>query len=768
MDTTNVRVRYRPVRIGWCIRDGNWEDLRRVLRLTHVFWGGKFNPIIPVEAPHAEDTVRRFRVDILVDICEDKKIEAFKDGFKYLPWPLLEPALFSRSSDGLIPNFLDVSTVLVDAAEMLPESSRDRDNQFAMEPEKYPYAIVHCDDNDPLNDVMLATFGAYPTHAEIDRDYTRFITENINPFHYWPKQDGVIPACLLDQATPNEISARDLNWDRIPYPVTLGYYAGSATSFEDILNYWNLRAAGLSLLFLDPSYSERLAKLRESHTEFILTRHSISERQGKNQIPIWSRSPSLVKELNFPEEMVPYFHSIDSTDVTRGALTPTLNFFSRRTMLASLSQRHREVALAFQLPEKPFQVRDSVSGQHFIVATRNPFMQPDAGRTFWTPYCPELNPWYGRALFLSSRTARSEVDGIAMICPVTIESITVSSFGEQELTQKLFELAGIEARPSVPGRIAARLISQLGGLQGCRVLKVAGVRKLIKQYGPLGQFDRTEAIRLIGNTDPVTHQPRFSEYEELYIEQREPGTKLKPHDVFLYLLEKRVFRVGLSLKCPNCELHFWVHLDDLSTLINCELCGKSFDITRQLKDRSWTYRRSGLFGQENNQEGGIPVALTLQQLHTHLGTASGSMFLTNMSLSPLTAHIAHCETDIFVALSAGDKIQIAVGECKDAGGQIELDDAKKLAAVADAFPPHRFEPFIIFSKTAPFTPDEIENCRAAQMAHSARVILLSDRELEPYRLYEKTAKEFAVRQSASSLEEMARITHEVYFSPKPK
>jgi hypothetical protein len=231
-----------------------------------------------------------------------------------------------------------------------------------------------------------------------------------------------------------------------------------------------------------------------------------------------------------------------------------------------------------------------------------------------------------------------------------------------------------------------------------------------------------------------------------------------------------VFRVGLTPVCPTCELPFWVLLDDVSSEINCELCGKPFKLVRQLKDRAWTYRRSGLFGKENNQEGSIPVALTLQQLDTHVNRWSdGSLLLTNMLLTPAGANIQACETDIFVAIPSGDKLQIAIGECKDARGQIALDDAKKLAAVADSFPGGKFDSYIVFSKTGSFAPEEIENCRTAQhQSGGLRVIMLSDRELEPYFLYEKTSQQFEIRQSAVSLDDMARVTHDVFFAPRPK
>jgi hypothetical protein len=303
------------------------------------------------------------------------------------------------------------------------------------------------------------------------------------------------------------------------------------------------------------------------------------------------------------------------------------------------------------------------------------------------------------------------------------------------------------------------------------VLKIAGVRQLIKRYGPLEDFDRTAAITIIGNCDPVSGAPQFTDYEKLFIEPRDlKSSKLKPHHAFSYLLGKDVFRVGLSLTCPICELEFWLQLDDIANEVKCELCGNAFKISRQLKDRSWMYRRSGLFGKENNQEGSIPVALTLQQLENNLRSwTSGSLFLTSMRLTASGADISPCETDIFVAIPTNDKLQVAIGECKDTGGEILEDDVKKLTAVADSFPPGQFETYLVFSKTAAFTSKEIERCRTANHSReSNRVILLSDRELEPYFIYEKASEQYEIRRSARSLDRMAQATSDLYFAPKHK
>jgi len=45
-----------------------------------------------------------------------------------------------------------------------------------------------------------------------------------------------------------------------------------------------------------------------------------------------------------------------------------------------------------------------------------------------------------------------------------------------------------------------------------------------------------------------------------------------------------------------------------------------------------------------------------------------------------------------------------------------------------------------------------------------RVIMLTDRELEPYDFFERTKKEFAIDEYASSPSELARVTAQIYFT----
>lgn len=392
-------------------------------------------------------------------------------------------------------------------------------------------------------------------------------------------------------------------------------------------------------------------------------------------------------------------------------------------------------------------------------------MGGDEQVTFSYPFLPELNDFYRREACLVVDGARSERNGLGVITNVGRDTLTIRALRRRSLVTSIFEVFGMKAEASEAGRIASRLIQQMGGVQGCRPFKIAGVRALIEKYKPFQSFTRGGATQIIGDVDPVTNVPNFAHYESLFID----GEPAKPNRVFDYLAKKNVFRVGLKFTCPNCELEFWTSLDDVATEVTCEYCGQRFNVTPHLKDGAWAYRRSGLFGREDHQQGAIPVALTLQQLDTVLNW--GMVFVTSMNIESATgAFNKPRETDFVIISEKGffdEQLGLAIGECKG-GYEITEQDVKNLTQVADAFPKDRIAPFIVFSKTIPFTPEEIERCRVAQPEGRKRVILLSNRELEPCFVYERAAKEFDIDSTAVSLQDLANTTHLLYFNPRPK
>jgi hypothetical protein len=162
--------------------------------------------------------------------------------------------------------------------------------------------------------------------------------------------------------------------------------------------------------------------------------------------------------------------------------------FDSRSILASVSQTGGKSRISFQLPEKPFRERDAHFRQMMTVGIRQSLgYRPDSDQTLMTPFIPEMNEFYRNEMIVLDEL-RVQQNGFGVIVHSDISDLAFSALQTTRVIEKLFGTFGIHAEPSVAGRIASRLIHQMGGLQGCRVFKLPGVRQLIEQHSPLQSF----------------------------------------------------------------------------------------------------------------------------------------------------------------------------------------------------------------------------------------------------------------------------------------
>jgi hypothetical protein len=715
-----------------------------------------FNPILSIgDFDHAAQLVRLYEVDALFPAADDAQLRAFAERFSHLRWPSVHRTLFIGGSGARAHAiFLDI----YHPVRTIYEEHVDGKQEPRATATLYEWTAP-----DPLKHVFLAEFGAYPRREEIHLDYGGMVERNLKGVKVALPAVGPVPVESYRQLTPSALSRFNLSRDRSPnwdYP---GLYVGDANDFEDIVNFWNLRAAGVQVIFFDPEHEARLGEMARAYVKLLKERPR-EEGTFEGAFGIWSKKAKEVDVAIFQPECRIEVHK----EMWNGHnLKPPLMYIEDERVLGSRSENDGIPSLTFELREKPFYEGHEVHTQHLVASIDPLAFGEDEQVTFSYPFLPELNDFYRREACFTIDGARSERNGLGIITRVGTDALTIHALRRRTLIAKIFEAFGMNVQVSEAGRIASRLIQQMGGVQGCRVFKIAGVRALIEKYKPFQSFTRGDATQIIGEVDPITHVPNFSRYESLFIEPRE-GRELKPHQVFDYLVKKNVFRVGLTFTCPNCELGFWTHLNNVATEVTCEYCGQRFNVTSQLKDGAWAYRRSGLFGREDHQQGAIPVALTLQQIDTVLSW--GADYVTSMTVESATGSFAACETDLVIVSEKGfydDRLGIAIGECKG-HGEITEQDVRNLSHVADAFPKGRIEAFIIFSKTTPFTADEIARCHEAQSPGRKRLILLSDRELEPYFVYEWAEREFVIDPTAVSLEDLANTTHALYFDPKAK
>ena len=260
MDIVNLRIRYRPMRIGLCVEEGDVEAFRMAVRINTTLWGGRFNPIIPIGGckRSAKNLASAFQVDALQDISTGKPVTDFIDSLPHLKWPGYEKSLFARRERGTDAMLLDVYHPVRHLVQRPPAQS---DKQFQA-------FLLQWDDADSLRDVLAASYGEYPTNEAIGKDYLKLFRQ-LKPVGVRVDIDAV-PSDATDMLSPLAVTTLELSPTRLSWGhEEPGFYFGSASDFTDLVNFWNLGAANIDLVFYDPDFATRLELVVTDHKEWL-------------------------------------------------------------------------------------------------------------------------------------------------------------------------------------------------------------------------------------------------------------------------------------------------------------------------------------------------------------------------------------------------------------------------------------------------------------------------------------------------------------------
>jgi hypothetical protein len=760
-----IWLNYRPVRIGWVVEGRNVSQLVTATSWSTCLWGGRFNPIIPTDDVElANNLIATFRVDVLIPIAASEATSAFIAKYPHLYMDLSRPGLFA---DGRC-DFADIRHAMSRAMALRD----DRHKSLAFEPVRPVWS-----QDDPLAALLSVLVGRYPDPNEVTIDYAEWMRRSLDTFEFSLTKEIEVPTNVVGSLTPLALTSYGIT-SRSIRPILRwfgpGLVFGDAQDFNDLVLCWNLRASGAEVWFCDKSQKSRLGPSVDAFVAAL--RKNVAE--VPNRIRLWLRTAPDV-----PEQWTSGLDLTGFQEVLCIATEATWNDLNVIPVPPQFSYLHRDVVpsyaenadggvASFALADQPFDYEDSAAfDQRFVVTVDAKQAGPaPEDLTFNTPFVSRLNDFYSMNFQFGVSEARSELGflgqgAVGIVSRIGDQRLEVRAIRVQEWIRHFFDLFGVMVERSEPGRRCSRLIRQLGGIQGCRVLKVRGARALIKKYSPDQSFTRSGAICCIRDVDQNTQQHRFQEFENLRIRPHQGQQKLTPDQVFGYMTSAGVFRVGLDLKCSNCDLENWIPLDDVKTMSTCIYCGQPFDVMPQLKDRDWRYRRSGLFGRDDDQLGGIPVALALQQLETSL-QARLLMYSTALKFKSQTAKIEECEAD-FVAVVAGRpnideaSVQILIGEGKTSS-EIDANDARKLGMLAHAIPSEVAQAFIMFAKTSTFTPDEVTLARTLNSPEKVRVILWERDQLEPRFVYERCKDRLGGVPCASSLIDMVQATEKLF------
>jgi hypothetical protein len=759
METTRIDITYRPLRIGWAIDAGDFEGFRKAVRLSHAFWGGRFNPFLVIDkAVEAEELTKRYSVDLVWPVSSTESVKKFAAKFKHLPSPIFGDDLIHEDGSSEV---LDVRNALAFFRDK-PEWQKIKDQGVR---------IFDWKKEDKLSDVLLMHAGAYPELLEDKGDYRSLLRRATAATEEFISDSAKLPTALAEHFNISHFSRIGLTvHDGIYGASDPGIYVGDADNFEDLITCWNLRAADIPLWFVDKRSVERYADLLPLLLKRDPELSKIKQWPRSQEVALWTRGDPKADAKLLGD------YSFDYVSVPPNGLKVRVPAVSigETSVLGVVGLNKGRPRISFAYGAKPFTGSLWFHQQKLVASLLcRGVLLIDAKHLFCPPYLPELNEFYARSMAWNYAKLRSEPKSVGLIVGAHDHDGSLLALSFEDLMVRIFHHVGYEAKVSSGGLIARQLIDQLGGLQGARVFKIPGVRRLVKTFGLNDPFTRKAALELIGSTDPENPSGKFSDHENLYIEQRTTGTPLRSEDALGYLVEKGLLRLGIEVNCPHCRMTTWISINTLGEKVSCERCGYEHNAARQLASSKWQFRRSGILGVEKDSQGAIPVAVTLQQLDTSFsGPMDTRVFSPSLDLNPLSgASGKKREIDFVWLMNERDwddhRTVVIIGECKDQG-VIDANDMNGLREVADSFPKDHFEVFIVLAKIATFTTAEIEQAKKLNSKGVRRVIMLTARELEPYSVYERTRKEFpAVNSYGSSPHDMAENTHRIYFSDIP-
>lgn len=765
MANITLFVNYRPLKIGFCVRADNVDDITKAAELNTLLWGGIYNPIIPVGADldFAKQLVKVFQIDLLYPVTIAPEIESFIKLHNHLQWRNpYDRLLFQQLEKETKMGVLDVSNIIEHYWEKEFKNTK-RSN----------CVLPTWSKKDALSPVFTMQFGNYPTEPKLSFDHKVGFLRGLRAKTQRIVKDKNIDQTLYGKMTPILLTEDRLllagggrSWD------SHGVYLGMPGNPQDLINFWNLRASGIDLHFVPIEDPNRVKAFVKEHLK------SVQKRDAAQRFPrgvgFWYRYEIGHEKL---QEIADQFMEKGQERVFCGVsehswnglnIKPPKPEFESQTLLAGVDWSYKKPSVSFQLPTKPAKSNRYNSKQELVLDVKPIGEHVYKGYTLRLPFFPDLNEWYARNVVFHPDELRAGKDEIGVVIDLDDSTSMLHPIKIQEIIQQIFDRAKIQAKPSKPGLIAQRLIERMGGdLDDCRVFKVRGVRKLINSLSTTEFVPRSNAEVTIRDVDQ-NGEPSFDNHKSLHIQQRD-AQDLTPHEVFDYLLDKNVFTIGLAPVCPNCELEFWLSLRDADDEVKCEYCGHQFKIAPQLRHRGdFRFRRSGLFGRADNQEGAVPVILTLLQMLRRNGMEQ-FMYSTNLKLNS-DIHGIDCETDLVIVGKDNwkDKVTVVIGECKT-NDQITDQDVANLLKVKQVLDASGVETFLLFAKTSEFTEDEMKRFLPLA-AQDINPILFTQNELEPYDPYDYYHDNNINLPHiyTHQFDEMGQNSYEVYLKSKMK
>lgn len=695
-------IKVRPLKLALLVDPNNAAQVREAIRLACGLWGGMFFPIIPIyrrmpgswrmqpaRTPSAKNVVQgyieAFDPDALVQFGSELPSYVSETRLNVLkPQDIWSHATSSGEPE---PAFgLSVLDVLHDVYNEC----------FKYKP-KYPTKVVVPSIPKEHGLLWASVYGEYssPVWSAIDNLYSEALEI---------ERPQVTPEEFLSLTGQSVLFPRRItSWGLAAQGGGLRFGRQScvffmdASSIEDVVDYWNLRATGRSVIPLpkqllhEESFrkavgeflvQERRAWPHDANhfdvASFIRSRHSTME-----EMSAFAKSLKFVRDKSADSEnryfSLQHWYPRIWDEWARGKDGGVADIYSAEEETIDISSTSDlEMRLKPLLPKF---ARDTWYGAKAICANEFDLRLYGASEHLAQVYPRVRGDHLARAI--SGITGlrgewRVGRHGLVKLVQGSLsESRTVPA--SEEIFFAWLADHGWKAELSPPGILAKQIYRRLGGYP-----------QLLANRSVIGLIEYMNGGSVGKNGMPGTDDRLSAEREVAVGEMK---SRLKgPHGKSTFyetLLEKGIFKLGLKTKCPNCQRSTWFVLSALKEMLDCPKCLSSFAAAGNVDQSSsgWFYRTAGPFSVPNFADGAYTVLLTLDALGDRMfsglrTTSVPSFVATSSDKEQLEADCA-----MFWRETIGGEVSdgLLFGECKTYG-LFEAKDFERMRYIGDTFP----------------------------------------------------------------------------------
>lgn len=609
-----------PLRFCFLIKPNSTKNFERALQIAYSLWGGLYSPILPLYKRIPKSVIQEYDISVKTTlyyknvinnydpdvILYDKSLDAeyinaFSEGRRTIEIEDFEGSLIKEENEYGI-NFLQILKSIL-ASEFKYQRNDDLKLFFP---------------NTKKSNLFLKTFlGTLPENMH------KWLNKNLNEtkFHV----NSSIDYSNLSTFLPNrDFSYLDINLYGIRTRPERHWYKGQAIYFfddkrlNDLINYWNLRALGWSVIpvpikQIDNEYFEGFITRFISHyieknngiffinylLGFNVTNedkklvdeklNSISIKLGgdihfgyQGWFPrMWEKRSILESDKAICEQtIVEYKYS--QVDIDENYVKCGVNKLPFDIQLNDQSHASYKVNLSFKYYE------DQINHAGLI-------------------YGIDTQDWNKLSHSFGLNTWRLSNSGLSLYVNNIEDEINFYVPQSVDFFKIYFSKRGNVLKETANGQLANEVLKNIGGLRGTYLFR----NKLSLTI--LELFENGKIVpysQLIGE---IKKNLRFKKNDEV--------------DFFVKrLLDNKIIEFGSKIQCPICNQRTFYMLPNLDEKLVCSVCRNNHELpTHKPRLIEWAYRGIGPFSKNNKVGGLMSVFMTLRLFNKEFADSYGNM-----------------------------------------------------------------------------------------------------------------------------------------------